>query len=87
MTPTTRIREIVRVKLSEMVTDPTTPLRETLLIRDGNYCGHRFTLEAANAVWFVEEDEIKFYAADGGLAQIIKPSELVAQELHACRAA
>ena len=37
--------------------------RETLLIRHGNYCGRRFEADGAYAIWFLEEDQIKFYRA------------------------
>ncbi len=35
--------------------------RESLLIRNGVYCGRRFEGHGAYAVWFLEEDEVKFY--------------------------
>lgn len=38
-----------------------TDLCETVLIRDGQYCGHRFSNEDLSAVWFSEENEIKVY--------------------------
>jgi len=37
-------------------------LAETILIRNGVYCGRRFTHEDLVAVWFAEEAEIKVYA-------------------------
>ena len=35
--------------------------RESILIRKGSYCGRRFEADGAFAVWFLEEDEVKFY--------------------------
>jgi hypothetical protein len=35
--------------------------RESILIRKGSYCGRRFEAEGAYAIWFLEEDEVKFY--------------------------
>jgi len=52
--------------------------RETILIRDGNYCGRRFETDSAAAVWFVEEGEIKFYGTDGAVIRVID-----AQPVHA----
>ena len=46
-------------------------LRETILIRDGNYCGRRFEAEGGVAVWFVEEGQIKFYGTDGSVIRVI----------------
>ena len=38
---------------------------ETILIRDGLYCGRRFTFGDHRAIWFLEEQVIKFYGTDG----------------------
>ena len=38
---------------------------ETILIRDGFYCGRRFACDRHRATWFVEEKVIKFYGVDG----------------------
>lgn len=46
--------------------------RESILIRDGSYCGRRFETDGAYAVWFLEEDEIKFYGAIGDLRRAIE---------------
>ena len=51
-------------------------IRETILIRDGYYCGRRFETDSASAVWFVEENQVKFYRADGTVAQVLAPETL-----------
>ena len=38
---------------------------ESVLIRDGFYCGRRFISDAVRAVWFAEDNVIKFYGQDG----------------------
>jgi hypothetical protein len=38
---------------------------ESILIRDGFYCGHKFDVGDVHAVWFIEEDELKIFSADG----------------------
>ena len=53
--------------------DSTNLPSETTLIRDGYYCGNRFVLDDYQAVWFVEEDQIKFYGPDGGLLRVVTP--------------
>jgi hypothetical protein len=50
-------------------------VRETILIRDGSYCGRRFEAEEASAIWFVEENQIKVFGADGSLVRVIQPRE------------
>src|SRR5437867_1836320 len=47
--------------------------RETILIRDGIYCGRRFDVEKGHAVWFLEEEQLKFFRDDGRLARVIEP--------------
>ena len=37
---------------------------ETILIRDGFYCGRCFAYDSHRAIWFVEENVVKFYGAD-----------------------
>ncbi len=39
------------------------PGSESIVIRDGFYCGRRFSATSHHAVWFVEEDELKIYGA------------------------
>jgi hypothetical protein len=42
-------------------------IRETLLIRDGFYCGRKFSMEGYSLVWFVEEDQIKVFDKENAL--------------------
>lgn len=44
---------------------------ESILIKAGNYCGRRFQGTGGHAVWFVEENQVKLYSADGKLMQVI----------------
>lgn len=57
---------------------------ETLLIRDGYYCGRRFYCDGYQAVWFVEENQIKYFDAQG---QLVKKSGKVPQPQAARRTA
>jgi hypothetical protein len=41
--------------------------RESILVRDGFYCGRRFDFGDYQAVWFVEEGMLKVYTAAGDL--------------------
>jgi hypothetical protein len=47
-------------------------VRETLLVCGGNYCGRRFKADEGQAVWFFEENQVKFYAADGSIARVLQ---------------
>jgi hypothetical protein len=44
-------------------------LIETLLIRDGFYCGRRFYCDGFQAVWFLEERQIKYFNDEGQLVR------------------
>jgi len=51
--------------------------RETVLIRNGYFCGRRFEADGLHAVWFTEERELKFYDRAGALLRVV---ELAAAE-------
>ncbi|WP_197442414.1 hypothetical protein [Lignipirellula cremea] len=40
------------------------------MIRDGYYCGRKMRCDGLQAIWFVEENEIKFYDRDGAVASV-----------------
>lgn len=46
-------------------TAPPERMSESILIRDGFFCGRRFRGSTHRAVWFTEEDELKVHRADG----------------------
>jgi hypothetical protein len=72
-----RVRQIVLETFRQLGAAATETPSETTLIRDGYYCGNRFMLDDFEAVWFVEENQIKFYGPDGGLLQVVKPGMAV----------
>lgn len=59
------IRRQVRQIFQQNGAASDTDLCESLLIRDGYFCGRRFEMDGFCAVWFVEEDELKIYDRDG----------------------
>lgn len=69
-----KVKELVYEKLRGLGADLDVNRRETLLIRDGAYCGHRYCVDSLQAVWFIEEDEIKFYGQDGRVIDHMHPS-------------
>ena len=50
--------------------------RETILIREGHYCGRRFDFGPWQAVWFVEEGEIKVYDPEGAVSSVFSVEQL-----------
>ena len=47
-------------------------LEETILIRNGFYCGRRFATSGAHAVWFCEENQLKFYGGNGKVLYVLQ---------------
>jgi hypothetical protein len=62
-----RVRQIVRDAFAERGVTSFDELCETILIRDGFYCGRCFTCGEFRAVWFLEENVIKFFCRESGL--------------------
>lgn len=71
-TVTSAIRQQVIQGFVEFGAAQSDELRETILVRDGNYCGRRFESDAGTAIWFFEEGQVKVYRADGTLAQVLE---------------
>lgn len=66
------IADKIRTKLRQLVENRVAvssdaAIFETTLIREGMYCGRRFSLADFDIVYFVEERQIKFYNAAGQL--------------------
>jgi hypothetical protein len=65
-----RIRQFVQHTFGQLAGESSPSVRETILVRDGQYCGRRFSTETLHAVWFVEENELKFYGQDGSVLKV-----------------
>ena len=65
------LRATVHAHLRALENVPTDEMQETILIRDGFYCGRRFRLNNFHAVWFIEENQLKFYGPDGGIVRVL----------------
>ena len=68
---TETVRDIAARTLAELRLSDGTPPRESVLLRDGIYCGRRFEAEHGDALWFFEEDELKIIGADGRVRRVI----------------
>jgi hypothetical protein len=60
-TPVERVRQAICSRLARLSNHSIASLHETILIRNGLYCGRKFQAEGYEVVWFIEEDEIKLF--------------------------
>lgn len=60
---------------SRRATRPTV-FQESILIRDGYYCGRRFDAGLCEAVWFLEEDEVKISDPLGQVLGVLRGGEI-----------
>ena len=67
VTPVERVRSAITEKLQEYAGRQIDSLRETILIQNGLFCGRKFQAEGYEVVWFLEEDELKFFGPTGEL--------------------
>lgn len=73
---------LVRRCLTRWLADRTTRstgenrFRESILIRDGFYCGRRFDAGSHEAIWFFEEDEIKIFDELGDLLDRLQGDQI-----------
>ena len=67
------VRHLVMQTFTELGSESVAPPRETLLIRDGDYIGRRFDREKFRAVWFIEENQLKFSDQDGHVIRAVQP--------------
>ncbi len=63
------VRQLIRTNFSELGESLDLSPHETILIRQGYYCGRRFTVNEHEAIWFIEENQIKFYDMNGRVVQ------------------
>ena len=74
---TESVRRLVSQTFAQLGQIEQGEIRETILIRDGYYCGRRFETDAASAVWFVEENQVKVYRADGTVVHVLEPDAVL----------
>ena len=70
------IRTALHSRLLELAKTPDSPVQETLLIRDGCYCGQKFRVGLYTAVWFVEEAEVKIFGPSGTLVEAFRAESM-----------
>ncbi|MFO0922182.1 MAG: hypothetical protein U0905_06800 [Pirellulales bacterium] len=81
------IRDRFSSYLSEGGHEIAEPVRETILIQNGYYCGRKYQSEGHTLVWFVEEDQLKMYGPNGALMWSCKPHAFLSSSPNIRRAA
>ena len=71
-----RVRRFVRLTFEELG-GPVKTVEETVLLRGEHYCGRRFRSGSMVAVWFSDENELKFYSPQGGIARVFRPAVVI----------
>lgn len=66
-TPVEKIRLVIAAQLEQFGAQQTTSMGESILIHNGLFCGRKFQCDGYEVVWFIEEDEIKFFSPCGDL--------------------
>lgn len=72
-----KIRSAIATELLALGAGDVSDLRETILIRDGLFCGRKFQSQGFSVVWFMEENEIKFFGPTGQLLRATTPEHCV----------
>ena len=67
---TESVRQQIRSRFQQLGVSAADTLRETILICNGCYCGRRFEADGLQAIWFIEEDQVKFFHREGGLLEV-----------------
>lgn len=66
------VRKLVASRLTELSAGAAEEPIETILVRDGCYCGRCFSVAEWRAVWFVEERIVKFFSESGGFQNSVR---------------
>jgi hypothetical protein len=75
-----KIRAAISAELLSLGVSDLSDLRETILIRDGLFCGRKFRCCGHSVVWFMEESEIKFFSPSGELLLASSPEQCLARQ-------
>ena len=70
------VRHLIADALARVTGDGAESIRESILIRDGLYCGRRFETSAGYAIWFVEENQVKIFCGAGRVVDVLQLEDL-----------
>ena len=79
LNPVEKIRLVIAAHLYQLGAAHTDSMGESILIRNGLFCGRRFQCQGYEVVWFIEEDEIKFFGPCGDLLKVASAGECIHQ--------
>jgi hypothetical protein len=68
---TESVRLLVTEIFARLEMDGARAARESILIRQGAYCGRRFETAGGYAIWFIEEGQIKVFRAGGHMIEVL----------------
>jgi hypothetical protein len=71
------VRQVVREIFAELGQAEDCQATEHILLREDMYCGRRFQADGLQAIWFIEENEIKIYERDGSVARVLSSSDVL----------
>jgi hypothetical protein len=74
---TDAVRRHARRRMESLGANPLCDTVETILVRDGYYCGRRLECDGMSVVWFVEENQLKFYHRDGSVTATCTVDDLL----------
>ena len=69
------VRRLVRQTFQAHGVETDDAVLEKILVRDGFYCGRCFSCDGMRAVWFIEENSVKFYRRDGSFLDACSAEE------------
>lgn len=72
-----KVRAAISDRLSALGAHDVTSIRETILIRQGLFCGRKFECDGFQVVWFVEENHIKIFGSEGRLIEAMSAERLL----------
>ncbi len=73
------MRTAIAEQLSALGVQHPCDLHETLLIRNGLYCGRKYQCQGHQVIWFIEEDQLKIFSPNGQLLMTACASDCLAR--------
>lgn len=75
MLPPHVVRQLICDRFTRFGAAADDEVTETILVREGYYFGRRFEQDGFQAVWFVEEEQVKFYNREKAVIDVCDLSE------------
>jgi hypothetical protein len=66
------VRRLVASALPRHCRPEEAAIEESIMIRQGVYCGRRFQTAGGYAIWFVEENQVKVFEDGGRLLEVLQ---------------